>query len=298
MLKFQAQLITHLLIFISLSLQANELKVVSWNMEWLTVNPDNKIYEGKRTPDDFVALTSYFNKLNADVIGLQELDSIAAFKRISSAQYNIVLSDRSKPQFSTNQYTSINQYTGFAIHQSVPFSDPQDVDFYRQAGHKLRFASYVILYPDSDTPIHLLSVHLKAGCMTKFNSNKTECQKLLTQGKNLNQWVIEREQQNQQYVIMGDFNHNLSYSGDWLWEVFTGELRTPPKLATKTTEPLCKVRKRNNAKYLHQFRSLIDHIIVSSGLYASDAVQTVYNERDALTYHLSDHCPVYTQLSW
>lgn len=289
---------TLLLIITSIEIQANELKLSSWNLEWLTINPNHKIYEAKRNSKDFEILKSYFDALNADVIAFQEVDSLNAIQKISSADYHIIISDRYLRQHRNHTFSDINQFTGFAIRNNVPFSDPEDIDLYGKGSHKLRFASYVILNPDGKTPIHTLSLHLKAGCAAKFYSTKKACQTLLAQGKKLNQWIKQREALGQEYVIMGDFNHNLSYKGDWLWESITHNLKQPPPLTTRDTQAECKVRKRNAPKQLHQFRSVIDHMIVSTGLNASLAKQLVYKKQDVLDYHLSDHCPISNRLRW
>ncbi len=295
---FFVPICTALLMLTSINIHAENIKISSWNVEWLTVNPSHKISEAKRDSEDFSKLKAYFNRINADVIAFQEIDSIKALEKIASSNYTIVLSDRRLPNNSAHQFSDINQFTGFAIRNTVPFSDPMDIDLYGQANHKLRFASYVILYPESSAPVHLLSLHLKAGCTGKFYSNKTSCQTLLSQGKKLNQWIAKREASGEQYVITGDFNHNLSYRGDWLWETIIQGLKNQPQLASRNAKAECKVRKRNDPKQLHQFRSVIDHMIVSTGLTASDVKQTVYSTQDVLDYHLSDHCPINAQLNW
>ncbi len=298
MRQFQVLMASSLLIIISLPAAADGAKLGTWNLEWLTVNSHNRVDEGKRTSDDFEALNQYFKQLDADIIAFQEVDTREAFERISSPDYTVILSDRSSSQYKNHQFSDINQFTGFAIRNSVPFSDPKDIDLYGKTNHKLRFASYVVLYPESKTPIHALSLHLKAGCMGKYYSSKDSCQTLLDQGNKLNQWIQQREKLGQEYIIMGDFNHNLSYKGDWLWKSFTRNLNKEPVLATKNTPANCKVRRQNKPSQLHQYRSLIDHIIVSRRITAKHTQQLVYKPQDVLSYHLSDHCPVNSQLSW
>lgn len=295
---FQALFIAIICLTMPLIAHAERLTISTWNIEWLTVNSNRQVYEGKRNAQDFSTLSSYFAKLNADVIALQEIDSIEALNRVSTSEYSTVLPDRSLPQYRNHQFSDINQYTGFAIRKSVPFAAVKDVDLYGKGNHKLRFAAYVALYPDSASPVHTLSVHLKAGCTGQFYSHKETCQTLLSQGKNLNRWIKERERLGQEYVIAGDFNHNLSFKGDWLWSAVTQDLKQAPKLATKNTQAVCKVRKRNDAKRLHQFRSVIDHMIVSPKLNASNTQQVVYKEQDVLNYHLSDHCPIVSSFNW
>ena len=97
-------------------------------------------------------------------------------------------------------------------------------------------------------------------------------------------------------MVLGDFNHNLGYQGDWLWDVLSDN--TNARLVTQNTKAECKVRSNRNPKKTHQFRSVIDHIIVSGDLKASSGVQTVFKTQDVLDYKLSDHCPVSTTLSF
>lgn len=116
------------------------------------------------------------------------------------------------------------------------------------------------------------------------------------QGQALAKWIKAREDNKQQYVVLGDFNHNLGYRGDWLWDVLSDS--TNAKLVTKNTKAECKVRSNRNPNKTHQFRSVIDHIILSGDLKASSGVQTVFKTQDVLDYKLSDHCPVSTTLSF
>ncbi|MDN3685881.1 hypothetical protein QW180_29450 [Vibrio sinaloensis] len=74
----------------------------------------------------------------------------------------------------------------------------------QRSNSKLRFATYVVIQPNSERPIHLLSVHLKARCSGAYKNNR-DCRILKQQGERLNQWINEKEVANQAYVILGDF---------------------------------------------------------------------------------------------
>ncbi|ELI1811161.1 endonuclease/exonuclease/phosphatase family protein [Vibrio fluvialis] len=296
--KITAILTSVILLTLSPWVSANTLTVSSWNIEWLTLNPSAPKDKGKRSEQDFAALRQHFAKLNSDVLAFQEVDSIDAVENVVGPGYHVVLSDRSQPNHAGHQFGDINQYTGFAVRNGIPFRDPPDIDLYDKRNHKLRFAAYIVLYPDTPNSLHTLSVHLKAGCSGKFQSNQSSCQTLLKQGKALNAWIKQRESKQEAYLIMGDFNHNLAYRGDWLWQTMTQGTKAEPTLASQQTQATCKVRSRQQANKLHQFRSLIDHVIISPNLKADEARQVNFDSQQVLSYQLSDHCPLSSQVSW
>ncbi|MGL6312446.1 endonuclease/exonuclease/phosphatase family protein [Vibrio sp. WXL103] len=265
------------------------LKIVSWNIEWLSSEQDHSVPQARRTSDDFAALRRYFEIMSPDVLAFQEINDLKAIQKIVGSNYAIVLSDRANAGNRNHQFKDLNQYTGFAIKKRLAFENVTDVRLSNRRNSKLRFGAYIVLAPDSEQPLHLLSVHLKAGCSGAFRDN-SNCQQLKQQGQVLADWIAEREKAGQHYVIAGDFNHNLAYPNDWLWQTLTqsGQL----ELATAKTSAKCKVRSNRDPNRLHQFRSLIDHIIVSAPLSASKVRQNIYSSRDVLDYHLSDHCPV------
>ena len=91
-----------------------------------------------------------------------------------------------------------------------------------------------------------MSVHLK-----RVAAEHTRAARIAVpyvSGKALNQWILDREKADEQYMILGDFNHNLSYQGDWLWKEITQT--SSASLATLSTQPRCKVRSRTNLSAL------------------------------------------------
>jgi endonuclease/exonuclease/phosphatase family metal-dependent hydrolase len=180
------------------------------------------------------------------------------------------------------------------VKRGIHVEDRPDVRLDDHKSSKLRFASYLVLNPDSAQPIHLLAIHLKAGCSGAYK-NRRSCKTLKAQTSVLRQWIADRESNQHAYIVLGDFNHNLAYSGDWMWRTLSKGNRA--KLATETTPALCQVRSRNNPSKLHQFRSLIDHIVTSPNLAMKDVEQSVFAAEAVITHQLSDHCPISATLS-
>ncbi|MEZ9503866.1 endonuclease/exonuclease/phosphatase family protein [Vibrio sp. 10N.286.51.B11] len=271
---------------------AEPLTISSWNIEWLSTNEAVNKFSDKRDQADFDKLATYFQSLDADVVAFQEVDNVNAIQRVAGDQYKILMSDRALSKNSNRQFKEVNQYTGFAVRKGVALTDYADFLLETTSNSKLRFASYIVVETNFK-PIHMLSVHLKAGCSGAYKSNR-DCSRLKEQAQQLNKWIKQRERNNEDYAILGDFNHNLAYSRDWMWKELSQY--TDAQLATRKTRADCKVRSNRNNYRTHQFRSVIDHIVVSESLNASPAKQKVFETQDVLDYKLSDHCPVSTTI--
>ncbi|CAH0529604.1 endonuclease/exonuclease/phosphatase family protein [Vibrio hippocampi] len=269
------------------------LTLASWNIEWLTINGDTRYPQSLREQNDFLLLRDTFEQMSPDVLAFQEVDSLEAIQAVVGGDYQIYLSDRAQPNNRALQFNGINQYTGFAIKKRYNVTDHKDLALTPDS--RLRFATHVALNDGKQT-IQLLSVHLKAGCAGKYSGSNRNCRQLKQQGRVLSDWLQQRVQAGEAYVMLGDFNHNLAFKGDWLWKDLVDGLTQQPTLTTRDTRADCKVRSRNNPNKTHQFRSLIDHILISPSLSASKAKQWVYPTKQVLNHQLSDHCPVYIEL--
>ncbi len=261
----------------------------TWNIEWLSSTPAQKFEESHRNPDDVEALARHFRLTDSDVLAFQEVNDLDAIETVIGSGYQVFLSDRSNASSRRNQFGDINQYTGIAVKKGMPVLDLPDLKLDSSPTSKLRFATHVVLYPNSTHSVHVLSLHLKSRCSGAYKNNR-HCKTLKSQGTVINRWLREREANKQAYVLLGDFNHNLSYQNDWLWnEMSRG---TDAVLATRETPAACKVRSKKQPNKLHQFRSLIDHIIVSKGITYHSVKQVTFKPNDVFKFHLSDHCPI------
>ncbi len=276
--------------------QNGDYRIATWNMEWLTDKPVDNIPASKRRTADLEKLGDYALQLNADIIAFQEVESVALAQRVFGEQYQFYLSDRSGAKFASNQFPNGNQYTGFAVKPGIAVEDRGDIRLEDDPHSRLRFASYIVVDPQGARPLHMLALHLKAGCSGAYRDSK-ECMKLSEQAKHMQQWLVSQEAAKHEYVILGDFNHDLAYPGDWLWNLIRADNHA--QLMSQNSTAQCKVRSEKNPRKIHQFRSLIDHIIVSQAvaLSASAASQLVYQSQDVLDFQLSDHCPLSSQIS-
>ena len=261
----------------------------TWNLEWLSSHSSAKFSASQRSDADYQALSDHFQRTESDIIAFQEVNDAEALRKVIGNDYQLFFSDRSHPDNRHHQFSDINQFTGIAVRHGISVSDKPDLQLDKDPNSRLRFAAYVVVAPKSSQPLHVLSVHLKARCSGPYRSNDA-CRKLKQQGQALNRWIQQREADSQRYLILGDFNHNLSYPSDWLWqEIVQG---SSALLATKSTQAVCKVRSRKQPNKTHQFRSLIDHVITSHQLTTKHVIQVAYKPQDIFKYQLSDHCPI------
>lgn len=265
----------------------------TWNLEWLTSKPSSKFAPSQRHDGDFKRLNHYFRLLDSDILAFQEVNDAIALQRVVGPDYQLYFSQRKENKHRRHQFDEINQYTGFAVRKGIKVTNQPDIKLDHDSRSKLRFASYLVIERPNASPLHALSVHLKARCSGAYRNNR-DCKTLKQQGEVLNRWIRSREAKGDSYIILGDFNHNLSYRKDWLLNTLFQE--TQAHLATRHTKASCKVVSRNNPNKLHQFRSLIDHVITSPDLKAKEVKQQVYQSNDLFKYQLSDHCPIRFEL--
>ena len=287
------QRITHLLSFCILifsSFTSNAITLSTWNMEWLTLNPVKEFSSSERHEQDFEQLNKYFVQSNSQILAFQEVDSVEAIKKVVGNEYKIYLSDRSSHP--KKQFNDINQYTGFAIHESISVTDPRDISLLpKKKSSKLRYATYVIAIIDKQ-PVHLLSIHLKSGCMGQKKKNYA-CSTLDQQTKELTDWINLREINNDSYLILGDFNHTLAHRRSWLWKNIDKQTEETPFLLTEQTKASCTVKqwKRGWPKYT-TFTRLIDHGVTNMSESHFNVTQQSFEQADIKKYQLTDHCPI------
>lgn len=289
-IKFLRSVATIAVAFCGFSASANTTQeIASWNMEWLSSVQSDKISTPLRSSEDYQVLAEHFSALAPDVMAFQEVNDKQALLNVIGERYQILFSDRQQYGNAQNRFDDINQYTGFAIKRGIEYLDKPDIRLDNDKSSKLRFASYLVLEPLSARPIHMLSVHLKAGCATKYKARRS-CRILQYQATVLNQWIKVRERNQQHYLILGDFNHNLAYPKDWLWGILAEG--TDATLATRTTPAVCKVKSRHNPTKPHQFPSLIDHVVTNEPLAVASTKQWVFPIEQVIDHQLTDHCPI------
>ncbi len=265
--------------------RAGDLKVSTWNLNWLTSRSRAEAHLPAdvhvRDPEDFTLLAGYVRKLNADVVGFQEVDGPQAAALVfDPARYSIVIIDE-----------PVVQRVGLAVRRGIGIErhpDDTALDVEPGARFPLRDGLDVTLTLPGGQRLRVLVVHLKTGCQTDSldHASRPACKLLAMQVPALAAWVHARQQDGGAYLVMGDFNRVLD---------------EPEAMGTALAQaaPLLRVT-QGRANPCWEGEAFIDHIL--AGGPARDwvvpnslRVQVFSGEEDD-KQRLSDHCPVSVRL--
>ena len=262
---------------------AAELKIATWNLEWLTLRPAG---DPALPPDvkpkvlaDFAKLRRYAKILDADVVAFQEVDGPqAAAKVFPPSRYDIVMTD-----------DEVVQRVGFAVRRDLQFERNPDLvalDPHPTARYRLRSGADITLVMPGGR-LRLLNVHLKTGCNhARLSSESRNCETLRLQVAPLQGWITQRRAEGVPFMLLGDFNRRMDGRDDLL-------------AALNEAAPLARATE-GQATPCWGGNSFIDHILAGGaarGWMQPETVRVlVYRETDlAAREHLSDHCPVSVQ---
>lgn len=267
-----------------------EIRLATWNIAWLTLkpsgHPDLPRDIRARAPEDFRLLRGYAERLNADIVAIQEIDGDAAAARVfDPALYAIHLTDETD-----------TQRPGFAVRRSLRMirnPDLAELDIRAGARRSLRRGADITVETPQGTRLRLLSVHLNAGCRDEPlpQSPPPDCEGIAQQARIIAAWVEARRREGVAFAVLGDFNRRISTRDDLLRIVEAG---TPLARPTAGFSSPCWSDARGG-------RPFVSHIL-TGGPAAQWVVPEsmnvlVYAERDrSYRERLSDHCPVSIRL--
>lgn len=260
-------------LFASQYLSAQSFKIATWNVEHL--NEDNDTGCIPRTDDDYEYIKGRIDDLSADVVAIQEVESeVAALRVFPESEWDIIMSDRPNKRGSdggsicwgTDDKRLRHQATGFAIRKGLNVEKHASYSDLAGPRSSQRWGTDVTLKGENES-IRLLSVHLASGCwgpeQDESGSPRTQgiCKTLIKQIQSLGEWIDERNEAGEAFVILGDFNRRLALEDDWAAEVLLAEGKNASLLTNKIRTQKTKAE-WCDARYAN----LIDHFIVSDSL--------------------------------
>lgn len=207
--------------------QADPIRVASWNL-------NNLHYEfGKplrsrapaRSKADFAILGEYRDRLDADVVALQEVNGPRAAARVFPKQdFELHFSGRYTSDVRSKNRTD-RIYTGFAVRKgvfdSVERRDYEALGLPDGRGRSLRWGTELRVEREGKA-LALLAVHLKSGCAqgALVRSRSDACETLARQRDPLDEWIDARADEGVAFIVLGDFNRALDVFGDrdHLWQ--------------------------------------------------------------------------------
>lgn len=272
-----------LVLLLALPAGAGELKLATWNLDWLTLRPagDPALPADvhARAPEDFAALRAAADRLAADVVALQEVDGPDPAARLFPP-------DRYALHFTGDD---VIQRVGFAVRRGLRFEANPDLAALVPPGERLRSGADITLITPGGR-LRLLAVHLKAGCREDpiASRRRPACPLLRFQLAALQGWIAQRAAEGVPFVILGDFNRWME-PPDTFWPAL--QQAAPMLRATAGFSSPCWGGGR-----------FIDHLLAGGAARAwlepaslhvlvyrdADPALTRYEDRD----RLSDHCPV------
>jgi len=269
------------MLVLALPAWASELKVATWNLEWLTLRhqgdpelPEDVVPKGA---PDIAALRRYADILDADVVALQEVDGPEVAAQVFTP-------DRYQLIFTGDH---VIQRVGFAVRLGLPVRRNPDLvalDLYPAARHRLRSGLDITLDLPGGT-LRFLAVHLKTGCHDDplSVSPRRECETLRGQLPALQGWIAQRRDEGTPFILLGDFNRRMDKREDVMTAL---DSMAPLSRATEGRGSPC-----------WGGGSFIDHIMAGGAARGWMEPETlrvmVYREKDApAKARLSDHCPV------
>lgn len=266
------------------TVQASEpLRIATWNMEHLS--EDGAQGCRARTDADYAMMRGYAERLNADVVAFQEVESIKAVARVfDPAKYQLIIEERPAadrfPCRGLEGRTLTRQAVGFAIRKGIKFNRAPDLTALQLGDPNLRSGVDVTIRAPGRAPLRLLAVHLKSGCAAGDRGDA--CQSLFRQVPILENWVDARAAEGVRFAVLGDFNRRLARKDDVIWrEIDDAEpANADLALAQGAQGPKCDPR----------FSEFIDHVVLDAraarDLAGFEEVTYAGGDRP------SDHCPI------
>lgn len=270
-----------------------ELQVVTWNVEHLAYPIDTGCKP--RTPEEITQLQAYANSLNADIVALQEVDSLEAVSLLfPSEQWQIVMSDRKDSESfvcrgSGNESSQLK--VAYAVKKPLQVTSIKPLAELGLDSPGLRYGLEIEVNSELGT-VSLLNVHLKSGCFVDNlrRSDREACETLVKQAPVLDGWIGQKEQQGQPYIVLGDFNHRLTAPYNQLLRELSTDSQGNKRSLLNTGAPLIGCHP--------YYPAPIDHVFIGNfDLNSVDYLTTIEPFEDMqVEAMLSDHCAVKTNL--
>ena len=289
------------------------VRIASWNVEYLVTPATHLALRGTcaeqggmvggdertlpcaitkhalRTPDDYASLRNYAAQIKGDIVALQEVDGPDAAAQVFPG-YDFC--------FSTRAHTQKN---GFAIRRGLPFRcepeyEPLSID------NAVRRGVVATFFPGTPNEFRLMSVHLKSGCPAgPLTAPGRNCELLSKQVAPLEAWIEGEANAGHRFGLLGDFNRRFAIEKGPARDAEGRQLNVLAEIndgipaASKLTN-ITGAQKFKPCTTDSEYREFIDNILLGRDLAKSvvkkSFTRVVFNDQDAKTHWLSDHCPV------
>jgi 5'-nucleotidase (lipoprotein e(P4) family) len=238
---------------------------------------------------DFAALRKYAERLDADVVALQETDGPEAAALVFPG-YDFC--------FSTRPHVQKN---GFAIRRGLSFRC-EDEYLPLSLNDEVRRGVVVTLFPGTNNAMTLMSVHLKSGCPAgPLTAAGRNCQLIRGQIAPLEDWIEEQARAGRRFAVLGDFNRRFSLERLPARDVAGNVVSFWPEIddgdpPASDLVDITAGRKFQACNQRDPFTEYIDTVLLGRDLarsaIRSGFVRVTYDAEDVGKMQLSDHCAV------
>ena len=270
-------------LLIASTCDAAELKVATWNLNWLTARETGLPADVKiRVADDFERLRAYALELDADVIAIQEVDNAETARRVFPKETWSIHMSRDR----------VRQRVGIVVRRGLPYDvNPDLTAIAMDPLARLRSGVDITLKLKTGS-LRVLAVHLKQGCqnLSFGRAPSNTCLTLMTQFDIVAQWAAARREDGVPFLILGDFNRGMDKKRD----PFVAKIRA--------AAPFTRATAGFSSPCWGAHETFIDHILAGgeamTWLRPGTLKVLTYRETDpAWKERISDHCPVSVRLA-
>ncbi len=206
------------------------LVLATWNIEHLAARDGAGCRP--RAEADYAALRAVADRLDADIIALQEVENDAAVARVFDPSiYDIVVSGRRDSGRGACRgrpgQVRTAQRTGFAINRGrlaalgLRWRRLPELRDLGVAGRRWATRIEVASREGQGAPLELMSLHLKSGCawgaLDGSPPRREQCRLLRQQRGILEEWIDAAAAADRDIVLLGDFNRQLDQRNDDFW---------------------------------------------------------------------------------
>ena len=256
----------------------NTLVVATWNIEWLTDSPPSDLRP--RSDEDYARLAAYAQRLDADLVFVQEVDGAELAARVF---------DPDVYDFAFTGQDALTQEVGVVYKKGLELEKMPDVEALDVGNDRLRWGIDVRVEVFGQT-VRFLGIHLKSGCFDyPLSPFDYTCNLLRLQLPVLEAWIDARATEGTPAIILGDFNRRLDKE-DAFWKALDDNEPegTDLTLVTQGYRSRC---------WDSRFPRYIDHFVLNAPavplMEPGSFSQLVFDDEDApFEDALSDHCPL------
>ena len=268
---------------------AEQLRIATWNIK----NLHSDFNQGKtpRSEEDYARLKGYADRLDADIIALQEIYDKDAIERVFDPNvYEVRLEGRRGRLLNGFAY---KKDIGFKIRTSPDVraldvgKQRHGVDLTIEVGKRKSFFRRLF---GGAAEIRVLGVHLKSFCWdSPLDTDNADCARLKLQAPPIKRWIDRRAREGAPYIVLGTFNR-FDVPQDEFWQVIDS-----------AALPLTRLNEGPQGCWSSQATQFVDYIgvgdIVQDWIVSGSFQALVYDESDRpFGAELSDHCPLYFEI--